>query len=114
MTKPSIVPLTTELYIRFDNQRPPTTVKGLAVVDDENVLGIVCKGMMVGVWFVFCDIANGAPKKSIIKAWRQFAPLLQDGREYFAIMDDDLSTAPAFIRHFGFEQYDDTIYRYRG
>ncbi len=106
--------LTRERYIEFEGEPPPMTMKGLALIDGDDVLAILAVSIIEGVNFVVCGVKDGASKRKLIEGWKEFARFLNDDRQYFALIDEELDTAPSFLRHFNFEHVDGDLYMYRG
>jgi len=106
-----IVPLTREIFFSIAGIYPPLTVRGLAVVDDNNAYGMVGITTVNGEKFIICDIESGCSKKLIIKAWGIFKSMyMAEAGNYYAILDDELSSAKGFCHHFGFALLKDNIY----
>ena len=109
-----IVPLTRDIFHRVSGIYPLVTVKGLAVVDDNNAYGLVAITLINGEKFIICDIEGPCSKRIIIKVWALFkSKYMADKGDYYAILDDELSTAKGFCRHFGFIFLKDNIYIHR-
>lgn len=107
--------LTDDLYALYDGSPPHVTLNGVAITDNDNVLAIVGVANIQSNNYVICGVKNSVSKRMIIKAWEAFKDSCIDSREkYYAVIDNDLSTAPKFLSHFGFEHYIDDIYIYRG
>ena len=106
--------LTEALYIKFDGAPPPTTLKGVALTDGDEVLGVCCMSVMEGENFVICGLSPEANKRGIIEAWAHFSAMLDDKKIYYALIDDQEPSAETFLTHFGFEPFKDDIYIYRG
>lgn len=110
-----IEPLSREKYIRFDGSPPPVSMKGFCATDNDDVLAMIALSVILGENFVVFGMKDGCPKKMIIEGWRLFkARYLCDKKEYYALVDEDLPTAPGLLRHFGFRHLKDDIYIYRG
>lgn len=106
--------LTPALYEKFDGAKPTVTVKGLALTEDDEVLGILCQAIIEDQHFITCGLKENVNKRKIIEGWRQFVEQLSDNINYFALCSDDIPTAPGFLKHFGFEPYMNNIWIYRG
>lgn len=106
--------LTREHCEKFEGGVPPVTVKGIAMTDGDKVLAICCTSVIEGQNFVICGVAEGASKRLIIEGWGIFSQMLLEEVNYYALVDEDLPTAPGFLKHFGFEPFKDDIYIYRG
>ncbi len=110
-----IEPLTRDIYIKFDGSPPPVTMKGIALTDGADVLAMLSVASFSGEHFILCGIKKNVRKRDILKGWKVFKELhMHPGAEYYALIDSELNTAPAFLRHFGFEPFKDDIYIYRG
>ena len=110
-----IEPLSRDIYARFEGEAPPVTISGLAITDDENVLGVIGVASFNGEKFITCGIKPHTNKRLIIKAWHQFKEkFMRQNRSYYALVDQELKTAPGLLKHFGFEYLKENIYIYRG
>lgn len=111
----NVVLLTQEIYTAFKGLPPPFTIRGVAVADGEQVYGICGVMQTQGVSFVICEIKEDVPKRLIILAWRYFKErFMHENTLYYALIDKSLSTAPGFLRHFGFQHLTRDIYIYGG
>lgn len=110
-----IEPLTRELYIKYDDTPPPVTMRGVALTDNEKVYAMLAIAVINNKNFIVCGTKQGARKRDIIAGWHEFKEkFMHENKEYYALIDDELKTAPAFLNHFGFEKFKDDIYIYRG
>jgi hypothetical protein len=109
-----IEPLTRRHYIDFNGESPQVSTKGLALVDDGNVYGMVGKVLIGGQNFIIFGVKPGFSKRDIIKGWREFEPMLDDSKHYYAIIDRELETAHGLLTHFGFMHLFDDVYIYGG
>lgn len=111
----NIEPLSREKYIRFDGSPPPVSMTGVCVTDGSEVLAVVGVSVIVGERFIVFGMKDECPKKMIIKGWAAFRDrYLCDKKEYYALIDEELPTAPGLMRHFGFKHFKEDIYIYRG
>lgn len=110
--------LTPDIYERFDGSPPPFTIRGVALTDGDDVLAILCISVVEGANFVICSIKEGATKRDLILGWHVFKEMMKPGKSYYALADESISTAPGFLKHFGFELHESNegksdIYIYR-
>ena len=106
----NIKPLTDGLYEAYQGHQPPIVLDGLAVVEGDNVYAVCGTAEIGGIDFIMFGMKVGARKRDIIRGWRIFKDMLSDDKTYYAIIDVDLSTAPALLAHFGFERFNDDTY----
>lgn len=110
-----IEPLSRDKFISFDGSAPPVSMRGLCVTDGSCVLAVVGVSVIAGASFIVFGMKDECPKRFIIDGWRKFKDgYLCDKKEYYALVDEDLPTAPGLLRHFGFRHLKDDIYIYRG
>lgn len=110
-----IVPLSREIYINFEGTAPPVTIRGLALVDGDLVLAMLAIGKFSGENFIICGIKENVSLKQLIIGWRKFRDQFMKSNEtYYALMDDQIKTAPSFLKHFGFVHLKQDIYIFRG
>ena len=110
----TIEPLTRKHYIDFNNEPPQVSVKGIALVDGDDVFAIAGKVHICGQWFVIFGSKPGFSKRDIIRGWSRFEPMLNDGKTYYAIIDRELETSMGMLEHFGFSYLYDDLYIYEG
>ncbi|MEJ2416244.1 MAG: hypothetical protein P8Y45_04815 [Exilibacterium sp.] len=86
-------------------------MRGIAVTDGDEVLGIVaCVSNMI-----LAEVSEKlkSRRKMIIRAWREFISRLPAGT-YYAVRDKSIESSGRFLNHFGFELMSKDIYVYRG
>lgn len=110
-----IVPLTRDIYYRFGGDYPPFTIKGLAVVDGDLVLGILGVSKIEGQNFIITGTSPELGIRKIIESWRMFKKdFMSPNEKYYTLMDEEIGTSKGFIEHFNFQHITDNIYIYRG
>jgi hypothetical protein len=110
-----IKPLTKSLYLDFsDGELPPATIKGVASVIDGEVLAVGGVSFIGGEYFIIFGAKPNANRRDIIKGWSALKNMLDENKTYYAIVDQDLETAPGLLRHFNFSYLLDDIYVYGG
>lgn len=109
-----IVPLTTKLYLNFHGHYPPSSIRGVASVIDDQVYAVCGTSMICGENFIIFGVKPGFCKRDIIKGWGIFKKTMDERKTYYAIIDRDLPTAPALLTHFNFAYVVDDLYVYEG
>lgn len=111
-----VEPLTRELFIKYDGEEPPFSVRGFAVVDGDEPICIACVSQFTTPTFLMFDskgdISSIEVKRQLLKGWSKVKLLL--GGEVLAHQDKDKPSSDSFLRHFGFEPLDGEFYIYRG
>ncbi len=110
-----IVSLTRDRYINFSGESPHVTMRGIALVDNSDTLAILAIAVFSGQSFIVCGVKDGAKRKDIVKGWRKFkSEFMRENVDYYAIIDEEIATAPSFLKHFGFVHLKKDIYIFRG
>jgi hypothetical protein len=109
-----IKPLTPSIYLKFNNEPPPATIKGVASVRDGEVYAVCGVSLISGEYFIIFGVKTGFDKRDIIKGWRSLKKTLDTRKTYYAIIDRDLETAPSLLKHFNFTHVVDDLYVYGG
>lgn len=108
-----ITALTRDLYRQLEGEYPNLTIKGIAVINGEEVIGLLGITVVDGRNFIVCSVGN-IKKREIIQAWRYFKDkFLVPNACYYSILDDEKLTAKSFNEHFGFMHMADNIYMMR-
>ena len=106
--------LTNSLYLKFDGGLPPSTLKGVALTNNEDVYAVAGVTLIGGEYFIIFGVKEGFSKRGIIEGWREFKKTLDEHKTYYAIIDRDLDTAHELLMHFNFEYMFDDLYIYKG
>ena len=106
--------LTGSLYHRFSGGPPPSTIKGVASTDGDEVYAVCGTMLMAGVNFIIFGAKQGFSKRDIITGWGMIKETLDGNKRYYAIIDRELDTAHDMLNHFNFTHIGDDIYEYRG
>lgn len=109
-----IKPLTNSIYLEFNGEPPPATVKGFASVIDGQAYAIGGTSLIAGQNFIIFGVKPGFNKRDIIRGWNAIKKTLDDSKTYYAIIDRDLHTAEALLKHFKFSYIVDDLYIYEG
>ena len=109
-----IKPLTSSIYNKFNDGPPPATIKGMALVEGDEVFAVGGTSFIGGQNFIFFGVKDGFNKRGIIKGWRAIRDTLDETKTYYAIIDRELDTAHDLLTHFNFEYLFDDIYVYKG
>lgn len=107
-------PLKKHHFEQYEGSPPPYTMRGVAALDGDEVVGICTVIPVLGEKIVAFDIKDASCmqiKRMIIKGWQDLKPLLT-GR-CIAFRDEEKPTSMDFLTHFGFEPEGD-VYVYRG
>lgn len=108
-----IVPATAEHLKALYEELPGPTIKAVAVVDGDRVLGIGGTYVTNGNTIIFTKMVEElkSNKRVIIRAARMIMSTLSD--RAFAICDPKVETSPGFLLHFGFEPIGNGIWQTR-
>lgn len=108
----AIVPATTHHIMTLYGEPLGRTVRALAVVDGERVLGIGGIYEDNSQTVVFSKITDDLrrQKRVLILASRQVIGWFR--REVFALCDTSIPQARGFLEHMGFEQVHGEVYRW--
>lgn len=102
--KEEIVPATTQDYIDVYGERPTFSMRLWKVVEGERMLAIFGFYYVGGAAAIICRILDKFPAKKI---YRVAKIAMQKLRSYelplVALADQELCTAPTFLRHLGFQ-----------
>ena len=108
--------LTPPIIERYLGEKPPFSVKGIAIMDNDKPVCIACVSQFVFPMFVMFDclpeIKTMQFKRNIIEGWKIIKPYLSG--TVLAQQDKEKPTSDSMLRHFGFEPLDDEFYIYRG
>lgn len=102
--KEEIVPATTQDYIDVYGERPTFSMRLWKVVEDGRMLAIFGFYYVGGSAAIVCKILNKFPPKKIYRVAKVAMEKLKSfGLPLIALADEELCTAPTFLRHLGFE-----------
>jgi len=109
-----ICKLTNTIYKQFSGELPAATMRGLAIIQDDEVMAVCGVSFIASEYFITLGVKPGVNKRDIITGWAEFTNMLDDKKMYFALVDRDIATAPGLLKHFNFHHVDDDIYIYGG
>lgn len=102
MTNIKIVPATQELTVQFYGFMPPKTIKAVAAVKENDVVGIAGIFKAGLVWMLFSDMKQDVlnDKRSMVKAIREIRKLVANTRiPVYAKADENAQGAETLISH---------------
>ena len=102
MTNIEIVPATQELAFKFYGFTPPKTIKAVAAVKENEVVGIAGIFKAGLVWMLFSDMKQDVldDKRSMVKAIRQLRKIVENTRiPVYAKADENKEGAETLIGH---------------
>lgn len=102
--KEQIVTATTQDYIDVYGERPTFSMRLFKVVDDGRMIAIFGFYYVGGTAAIICKILDKFPAKKIYRVAKVAMEKLRSfGLPLVALADEDLCSAPTFLRHLGFE-----------
>ena len=116
MKNPEIVPVTSDLILKYYGRPAHNTMRGIAVVRDDKVLCIGAVVITDGQAFVCSDISDELKKNKrwLILAAREVMKIAASLRlPVFARADASIDRSESFLKHLGFEHVMDRIYRWQ-
>ena len=105
-----IVPATADHVLALYGENPPRTLRAMAAVDGDQVLGLAGIYQDAGLDVVFAKVTPELAKdrRAVLAGARKVMAMF--GQRVFAICDPDQKTADGFLRHFGFEPLAKGVY----
>ena len=111
-----VEPLTRDLFLKYEGNEPPMSVKGFSITIDGEPVVVACVSQFTTPAYLMfdskIDLNNIALKRNILIGWNKMKHLING--VVLAHQDKDKPTSGSFMRHFGFEPLDDQFYIYRG
>lgn len=111
-----VSPLTQEIFERYEGGPPPFSVRGFAILVDDEPVCIGCVSRFTSPTFMIFDasrdMSSVAMKRALIHGFHKVKQYFIG--DVFAHQDKEKPTSDSLLRHFGFEPIGDDIYKYRG
>lgn len=103
MTKPEIIPVTEEIVKRFYGNIPPKTLRAVAAVRDEEILGIAGIFSIGMGWMLFADFGDEirSDKRTMVKAVNAIRKLIANIQMPVYAKPADIEGAETLIEHIG-------------
>lgn len=102
--KEQIVPASMQDYEEVYNEKPSFSMRLFKVMEDDKRLALFGYYYAGGQAALICKIEGKYPAKKILRVARAALNRLKEfGLPLIALSDQELCTAPTFLRHLGFE-----------
>ena len=111
------VPLDQRLFREFYGKPPPSLIRGYAGLIDGRVVGVGGVVFMGDYWLAFCDLKDEARGnlrvicKTAVKVRAMIATRCR--LPVIAFQDSSEPTAPGFLKHMGFVQDEEGVWRWQ-
>jgi hypothetical protein len=86
-----ICKLTNTIYKQFSGELPAATMRGLAIIQDDEVMAVCGVSFIASEYFITLGVKPGVNKRDIITGWAEFTNMLDDKKMYFALVDRDIA-----------------------
>ncbi len=109
-----IVPATADMIKSLVGRGTIKTVKAVAAVEGERVLGVAGVYLFDGKQIMFADFTDElrAKPRAMVKGWKILRQMVRPGITVYAEADPKIERSAEYLEHFGFEPYQERIYRW--
>ena len=108
MTKIEIVPINSEILRRFYGKDQTPTIRGIAALQDNNIIGVAGIFRMEFGWMLFSDMTPEflKDKRAIVMSIRALRKLIDSVRlPVYAKADENAEGADTLIEHVGVNKW---------